>query len=219
MKKRITSAPLEPISEEMDDNIPLAHYTVYTFLNSTPYTATAPFRHGPILHRIPGRELDTKTDLDCPEYLTAVSIAAHHWLSDNYESQQEEKFDEVGDLIEWWKTWGFEGTGELITEENDREWEYEVPYGSISNVSLDLPDVSYSDTTSEDSVGSSHGWSQYSDEHGYLSNNTSEYGFRNLEHSFAGESYEDVGKKSDDTIVSELAVGGNLTEGLVEPYQ
>ncbi|RYC63758.1 hypothetical protein CHU98_g2464 [Xylaria longipes] len=141
---------LEPISEVSSvvtfgvDNIPELENV---FLQSTACAPATVFRHGPIrLHKLdlmPRQEPSVTVDQDCPEHKVAPNRTAYDWFSNNYESQQEEQFDEVGDLIDWWESWGIEDPGDSILDE---------PLSPISTTSDNFPGISYSDTNSEDSV-------------------------------------------------------------------
>ncbi|KAI0460537.1 hypothetical protein F5B21DRAFT_452221 [Xylaria acuta] len=143
---------LEPISEVSSvvtfgvDSIPeLENF----FLQSTACAPATTFQHGPIrLHKLdlmPRQGPNMTMDQDCPEHKVAPCRTAYHWFPDNYESHQQEDFDEVGDLIDWWESWGTEDPGDLIPDE---------PLSPISTTSDNFPGISYSDTTSEDSVSS-----------------------------------------------------------------
>ncbi|KAI3337218.1 hypothetical protein HD806DRAFT_31337 [Xylariaceae sp. AK1471] len=221
-KKRRLPALLEPISETMSivtldaDNVPKPEYA---FLQSTSYTSTTPFRHGPIrmqkLDLVPGREPDIEEDPDCPEYKAALSTAAHHWLFENYESQQEQKVDEIGDLIDWWESWGLEDSGGLTMEETEK------PLSPISTTSQDFPGTSYSDTTYEDSVGSGHTWSGHTastSEQGSLPDYPSEHELQDFERASTDALYPDGDSKPNHATVSELVGGKNLKGGLTELY-
>ncbi|TGJ76293.1 hypothetical protein E0Z10_g10900 [Xylaria hypoxylon] len=162
--KRRLRVPLEPISEVSSVialGVDSAPELEYTFLQSTACAPTISFRHGRIrLHKMdlaPGQEPNANVDEVCPEYDIALSRTAHHWHSSNYESQQEEEIDEIQDLVDWWESWGIEDLGGLITEEEDE------PHSPMSTTSDSFPGVSYSDTTSEDSVSSCHVWTDFPD--------------------------------------------------------
>jgi hypothetical protein len=161
-KIRTMGMPLEPISEVSSfvgldlDSVPESEYAL---LQSTRHSLTTKFRHGHI--RLPKSDLlpEGKPDVtvgqdipECPEYDIALYRTAHHWLSSNYETLQEEEVDEIEDLIEWWESWGIEDIGALITGQEDE------PLSPMSTTSDDFPGVSYSDTTSEGSFCSYPSW-------------------------------------------------------------
>ncbi|KAI0486781.1 hypothetical protein F4859DRAFT_466896 [Xylaria cf. heliscus] len=148
---------LEPISEVSSvvtfgvDNIPELEHV---FLQSTACVPAATFRHGPIrLHKLdlmPRQESTVTADRDSPEPKVAPSRTSYHCVSDNYESQQEAEFDEVGDLIDWWESWSIEDPGDPILDEPIPD----EPLSPISTASDNFPGVSYSDTNSENSLSS-----------------------------------------------------------------
>ncbi|KAI0400360.1 hypothetical protein F4802DRAFT_585254 [Xylaria palmicola] len=174
-RKRRLAMPLEPISEVSSvvtfgaEDI---QETEYVFLTSTAYDPTTTFKHGLIrlrkLDLLPRREPNEKVDRECPEYKIALGRTAHHWLFDNYQSQHEDDVDEVGDLIEWWDSWGIEDPGGLITDR---------PFSPTNSGSDNPPDVSYSDTTSENSVNSCRTWISHADSaaHGYFAKSSYEF--------------------------------------------
>lgn len=147
---------LEPISEVSSvvtfsaDNIPELENV---FLQSTECAPAAAFRHGPIrLHKLDlmsRQELNVTADRDSSDYKAALSRTAYHWFYDNYESQQQEEFNEVGDLIDWWESWGIEDPGDLTPDE---------PLSPSSTTGDSFP---YSDTTSENSTSSGYPDSGY----------------------------------------------------------
>ncbi|KAI0540843.1 hypothetical protein GGR58DRAFT_89906 [Xylaria digitata] len=147
--------PLEPISEVssvVTSALDGAPELEYIFLQSTASAPTIAFRHGPIRLRklnFVSRQ-EPNINVDSPEYDIALSRTAHHWHSCNYEDQQDDT-DEIQDLVDWWEAWGVEDPG-LITEQADE------PPSPTSTTSDSFPGVSYSDTTSEDSISSGHVW-------------------------------------------------------------
>ncbi|KAI0115887.1 hypothetical protein GGR51DRAFT_366825 [Nemania sp. FL0031] len=175
-KKLILKTPLEPISEVSSlvglgiDSVPESNNVL---LQSTLCSLTTRFRHGHIRLRksdlIRVETLDVNAGLDlpeCPEYNIALDKTVRLWHSGNYETQHEEEVDEIGDLVDWWDSWGTD-VGGLITEQ-------EYPPRPNSVMSDDFPGVSYSDTTSEDSYPSwpsrpasaaEGSFTQYSDEY------------------------------------------------------
>ncbi|KAI0430337.1 hypothetical protein F5Y09DRAFT_230802 [Xylaria sp. FL1042] len=180
-------ASLEPILETSLDaavGVDSILDSKYVYLQSTAYAPATAFRHGPIrLNKsdlVPGEDLDIDVDEECPEYEFVLSRTARDWLSGNYESQQEEQVDEIQDLIDWWESWGIEEPG-LITEQAEERC------SSLSTASDDFPGVSYSDTTSEDSIGSCHGWANYptSAAQGYFPKYSYEYVSEDIERSSA----------------------------------
>ncbi|KAI0879172.1 hypothetical protein GGS24DRAFT_231338 [Hypoxylon argillaceum] len=152
--------PLEPISEVSSLSglgVDSVADSEYALLQSTAHSLTTMFRHGHI--RLPKSDLLPEGKLDvtegrgppeCPEYDNALCKTAHYWLYGNYETQQEEKVDEIGDLIDWWDSWGIDDG--LIAEQEDE------PLSPTCTTSDDFPGVSYSDTTSEDSISSYPPW-------------------------------------------------------------
>ncbi|KAI1125054.1 hypothetical protein F5Y10DRAFT_15122 [Nemania abortiva] len=175
--KRRPKMSLEPISEVSSfvgyEDVPERESVL---LRSTAYSLTTTFRHGNIRMRksdlIPTTMPHVNVNQgppECPEYNIALDRTAHHWLSGNYEAQQEEDVDEVGDLVEWWESWHID-LGSMITEQDEN------PISPISIMSDDFPGVSHSDTNSE---GSYPSWSsrptsateesfpEYSDKYGF----------------------------------------------------
>ncbi|KAJ2979999.1 hypothetical protein NUW58_g7059 [Xylaria curta] len=145
---------LEPISEVStvvtfgEESVPDLEYVS---LQSTACTPTTPFRHGPIrLHTLdlmPRQEPIEDIDRDYSECIPALSRTAYHRFSDSYEGQREKEVDEIGDLIDWWESWGYEDPQGLVMDE---------PLSPTVSISDSFPGVSYSDTTSENSISSCH---------------------------------------------------------------
>ncbi|KAJ8127021.1 hypothetical protein O1611_g6616 [Lasiodiplodia mahajangana] len=169
--------PFEPISE-VSSLVGLGIGSVpepsNVLLQSTACSLTTRFRHGHIrlrksdLIRVGTLDVNMGLDLpECPEYDIALDRTSRYWLSGNYETQHEEEVDEVGDIVNWWDSWG-KDLGGLITEQGDE------PSCPMSIMSDDFPGVSYSDTTSEDSYPSwpsrpasaAGSFPQYPDEYG-----------------------------------------------------
>ncbi|KAJ3573536.1 hypothetical protein NPX13_g4660 [Xylaria arbuscula] len=149
--------PLEPISEAISESDTVS-ISEYTFLRSTAYNPTSTFRHADIRMHTSDlmREPDLDVDEECAEYDHVLRKIVRYWQSDNYESQQggqekdqeEQEAEEVEELLDWWESWGIEdpclNTGEVE----------EAPPSPSCALSDDVPEISYSDTTSEDSISS-----------------------------------------------------------------
>ncbi|KAI1421671.1 hypothetical protein F5Y12DRAFT_688581 [Xylaria sp. FL1777] len=200
--RRRLRAPLEPIPEVLPVVVGRTDSIVdhkYAFLQSTAYAPTTMFQHGPVrLHRsdlMSRRESTADVDRDCSEYEIALSKTVHHWSSSNYESQQEQNFDEVQDLIDWWESWDIESPN-LITEQAGE------PLSPTNTASDDFPGVSYSDTTSEDSTSSCHVWANHQDSASEAGVPQISYGYqlKDIERSSADALYEGV--------VSRVSLGG-----------
>lgn len=153
--------PLEPISEVFSvDESESERISIpeYTFLQSTAYAPTVTFQHGDIRMQTSDlmREPDFDVDHECVEYDNVLRKIVHYWQSDNYEDQQEgqekteeeQEIDDVEELLDWWESWGIEEPC-LLAEQAEEE-----PPSPSCAVSDDIPDISYSDTTSEDSISS-----------------------------------------------------------------
>ncbi|KAI0200666.1 hypothetical protein F4808DRAFT_470156 [Astrocystis sublimbata] len=113
-------------------------------LQSTPRAPRTIFRHGPI--RL--RKFDLVTEQGSSVTESGSTWDDEHALNETFlyqssDSQKDEEFGEDGDLVEWWEAWGIENE----IPPND-------PLRPDSTASDNLPSVTYSDTTSEDSVSS-----------------------------------------------------------------
>ncbi|KAM3067592.1 hypothetical protein ACMFMF_009591 [Clarireedia jacksonii] len=97
----------------------------YIQLPSTPYTLTSPlFRHGPI--RVEALCRSRRDSLNSPEEAldwTAFQMAISGTMDDggfgfgaDEESLQEADDAEVDTLLEWWASFGYQGTGSLVKE-------------------------------------------------------------------------------------------------------
>ncbi|KAJ8122173.1 hypothetical protein ONZ43_g1567 [Nemania bipapillata] len=218
---RIMRKPLEPISEVsslVGSDLDSVLESEYALLQSTRHSLTTKFPHGHI--RLPKSALmpDEKPGVavgqdipECPEYNIALFKTAHHWLSGNYEAKQEEEVDEVGDLIDWWDSWGIDDMGALITGEEDE------PRSPISSASDDFPGVSYSDTTSENSFSSYPSWPSRpvsaAGEH-FPKGSRIEDTTQTPIDALAGGEDNDLGLG----VMGESAGGGNLKDALHEMY-
>lgn len=160
-KKTRMHNPLEPIPETSVFGLGTTEAAVkpeYIFFQSAPCVPMSGFRHGSIRLRKPERQLQQspreKAGLDYADYETALRETADHWLSGNYESQQEkeQEADEIEDLLDWCESWGIGDAGTLIADNVDR------PLTPSSIACESLPDISYSDTGSEDSISSYQIW-------------------------------------------------------------
>ncbi|KAI1326043.1 hypothetical protein F5Y16DRAFT_248478 [Xylariaceae sp. FL0255] len=142
-RRKLAIPALEPISEtssETASNVLDLSKPEYIFMNSTPYTMTKPtFKHGPIRLEIEGPsdwELSILEDLDNLEW-TALEVATEDW--------QHNQDDDIDDVVGWFESWGFDNHGELIAED-------EPESRPSSTASQACPEVSYSETSSDDSV-------------------------------------------------------------------
>jgi len=107
--------------------LPPAHLQpvqTYILLESTPFTLTSPtFRHGPIrLERILKypQELSPEPEeepLDWTAFQMAISGTMDDMTSPNDANNEWEANEaEIGDLMKWWESFGFEGFGRLAQD-------------------------------------------------------------------------------------------------------
>lgn len=174
----------------------------YIYLQSTAYAPIVGFCHGPIRLHKPGHITRQnpleKPGLGCAEYEMALRETADHWLSGNYESQQEreQETDDIEDLLDWWESWGIEDAGGPTAENVDE------PPSPSSTSCGSLPGVSYSDTGSEDSVSSYQVWTSHQ-----------ELDTQRLPQEWASEYEQDI-KQIPAKKLSEHSIGG-LNPGVI----
>ncbi|KAI0144556.1 hypothetical protein GGR57DRAFT_481848 [Xylariaceae sp. FL1272] len=131
----------------------------YIFLESSPCTITVPtFRHGSIRlskpDLMPDPNLGADEGLDWTAFQMAILGGAGDWFSDSDDTVRRREQEEIDEIAEWWDTWNFQSTGDLIT----RDFEASSPTSTISGE--ELPDIPCTQTEKHSSYGSHHGWQQ-----------------------------------------------------------
>ncbi|KAI0452512.1 hypothetical protein F5B21DRAFT_506212 [Xylaria acuta] len=116
----------------------------YVYLKSSPYSiATPAFQHGPIRlsksDLVQDMRLGGDEGLDWTAYQMAILGGAGDLLIDSNDTLYREEEDEIVDLTEWWDSFHFESTGELVT----RNREAASPTSTLSGDEIpDLPPYS-----------------------------------------------------------------------------
>ncbi|KAI8954923.1 hypothetical protein F4801DRAFT_587122 [Xylaria longipes] len=112
----------------------------YIYFKSSPYSiATPAFQHGPIRlsksDLVPDMRLSSDEGLDWTAYQMAI-LGTGDLLIDDNETLYREEEDDIADLTEWWDSFNFESTGELVT----RNGEASSPTSTLSGDEIpDLP--------------------------------------------------------------------------------
>jgi hypothetical protein len=134
----------------------------HVFLQSSPQTLTVPsFRHGPIrfdksdLMPEPDPKLGADDGLDWTAFQMAILGGAGDWNSDSDDTIRRREAEEVSDLVDWWNTWSFGGSGLLVTEEIEATSPTStVSGGEFSDVS------SYNDIAQDHPYSAHHKWQE-----------------------------------------------------------
>ncbi|KAI1261417.1 hypothetical protein F5Y18DRAFT_204061 [Xylariaceae sp. FL1019] len=131
----------------------------YIFLECSPCTVTVPtFRHGSIRlskpDLMPDPNLGADEGLDWTAFQMAILGGAGDWFSDSDDTVRRREQDEADEIAEWWDSWHFQSTGDLIT----RDFEASSPTSTISGE--ELPDIPYTQTENDNSYHAHHGWQQ-----------------------------------------------------------
>lgn len=92
----------------------------YVYFKSSPYSiATPAFQHGPIRlsksDLVPDMSLGSDEGLDWTAYQMAILGGAGDLLIDNDVTLYRQEEEEIADLAEWWDSFHFESTGDLVT--------------------------------------------------------------------------------------------------------
>ncbi|KAI0390212.1 hypothetical protein F5Y17DRAFT_81448 [Xylariaceae sp. FL0594] len=129
----------------------------YVYLNASPYSMTTPrLRHGPIrLNKadlVPEVKLADE-GLDWTAFQMAILGGAGDWFTDSDDTIRRREAEEADDIAEWWESWQFRSTGELITSR------YEAPSPTSTLSGDEIPDVvSYNDIKRDNPYRPHHAW-------------------------------------------------------------
>ncbi|KAI1497081.1 hypothetical protein F5X99DRAFT_43057 [Biscogniauxia marginata] len=132
----------------------------YIYLQSPPCTLTVPgFRHGPIRldksDLMPDVKLGADDGLDWTAFQMAILGGAGDWFTDSDDTIRRREAEEAADIVGWWDSWSFHGTGALVTQEMVAA-AAPSPTSTISGG--DLSDVSYGEIESDNPYSAHHQW-------------------------------------------------------------
>ncbi|KAK7755179.1 hypothetical protein SLS62_002994 [Diatrype stigma] len=152
----------------------------YVYLRASPCTLTAPgFRHGPIrvakADLIPEPTLGGADDgLDWTAFQMAILGGAGDWNSESDDTIHRRTVEELDDLVDWWESWHFEGSGSshgghglgsLVTSEEAELLLLQTPPSPTSTLSGSggeyySSDISsyYSDIKQDNPYSAHHRW-------------------------------------------------------------
>ncbi|KAI1172490.1 hypothetical protein F4777DRAFT_561478 [Nemania sp. FL0916] len=142
-------------SNESNDSLASAYVSEYVYFKSPSYSLTTPtIRHGPIrLSRsdvLPDMKLGGDEGLDWTAFQMAILGGAGDFFSDSDDVLRQMETDEILDITEWWDSWHFESTGDLVTRK------YRAPSPASTLSGDDVPDLSYSEIESDNSHSPEH---------------------------------------------------------------
>ncbi|KAK5631567.1 hypothetical protein RRF57_007281 [Xylaria bambusicola] len=131
-----------------ESNESLSNFSEYIYLPSPSLSAVAPtFQHGPIrlskYDLLPAMKLSHDEDLDWTAFQMAISGGAGDLFSESDDVIRQREEEEIADIAEWWDSWHFENSGELVTT----EYEVSSPTSTLSGD--EIPDLSYSEIDSD----------------------------------------------------------------------
>jgi len=130
--------------------------TEFVYLRASPHSLTTPrFRHGPI--RLSQADLvpDVKLGdegLDWTAFQMAILGGAGDWFTDSDDTIRRRDAEEIADIAEWWGSWNFRSTGELITKP------YEAPSPTSTLSGDEIPDISYTEIKMDNPYQPHHPW-------------------------------------------------------------
>ncbi|RYP34856.1 hypothetical protein DL767_004081 [Monosporascus sp. MG133] len=130
----------------------------YVYLQSSPCTVTVPtFKHGPIRFAksdlIPEPSLGGADDgLDWTAFQMAILGGAGDWNSESDDTIRRRTAEEIEELVDWWESWGFGGTGGLVGEEPEAS----SPTSTVS--AGEFSDISYNDIQEDNPYSAHHRW-------------------------------------------------------------
>ncbi|KAI0178800.1 hypothetical protein GGR52DRAFT_578968 [Hypoxylon sp. FL1284] len=129
----------------------------YVFLQSSPCSVTNPkFRHGPIRlaksDLIPDMKVGMDEGLDWTAFQMAISGGAGDWLSESDDTVRRREAEEVDELVDWFGTLNFRGSGGLVTQD------LEPPSPTSTTSGEDYSDVSYTEIEKDNPYSAHHHW-------------------------------------------------------------
>ncbi|KAI0810368.1 hypothetical protein GGR55DRAFT_136168 [Xylaria sp. FL0064] len=142
-----TSEDLYSSNESLESlgNISTSEYVYY---ESPRFSLIHPgIQHGPIriskCDLLPDMKLSHDENLDWTAFQMAISGGAGDLISDSDDALHQREKEDIADMAEWWDSWHFESTGELVT----RDYEASSPTSTLSGD--EIPDLSYSELESD----------------------------------------------------------------------
>ncbi|KAJ2990464.1 hypothetical protein NUW58_g2939 [Xylaria curta] len=146
-------------SNESDDSLGNSSTSDYVYLKSSPYSVNTPsFQHGPIRlsksDLASDMRLGADDDLDWTAYQMAVLGGAGDLFSESDDALRQQEDEEIADIVEWWDSFHFESTGELVTRE------YEAPSPTSTLSGDEIPDLSYSEIESDNPYSPHQRWQE-----------------------------------------------------------
>ena len=135
-------------SNESVDSLSNTAASEYVYLPSPSLSAIAPtIQHGPIrlskCDLLPAMKLGHEESLDWTAFQMAISGGAGDLFTESDDVLRRREEEEVADIVDWWGSWHFESTGELVTRE------YEAPSPTSTLSGDEIPDLSYSEVDSD----------------------------------------------------------------------
>ncbi|KAI0434968.1 hypothetical protein F5Y09DRAFT_156896 [Xylaria sp. FL1042] len=135
-------------SNESIDSLGNSSTSEYVYLESPRFSLIHPgFQHGPIrlskCDLLPDMKLAHDENLDWTAFQMAISGGAGDLFSDSDDALCQWEQEDIADITEWWDSWHFESTGELVT----RDYEASSPTSTLSGD--EIPDLSYSELESD----------------------------------------------------------------------
>ncbi|KAI1309865.1 hypothetical protein F5Y03DRAFT_347686 [Xylaria venustula] len=135
-------------SNESYESLDSASSSEYVYLQSPRYSLITPaFQHGPIrlskCDLLPDMRLGHDESLDWTAFQMAISGGAGDLFTDSDDALHRRETEEIDDIINWWDSWHFESTGELVTG----DYEASSPTSTISGD--EIPELSHSEIESD----------------------------------------------------------------------
>ncbi|GAW11297.1 hypothetical protein ANO14919_006400 [Xylariales sp. No.14919] len=144
-------------SNESNDSLGNASTSDYVYLRSSQYSLNTPyFQHGPIRlsksDLLPDMTLGPDEGLDWTAFQIAIQGGAGDLYSDGDDALRRMEAEEIADITEWWDSWHFESSGELVT----RNYEASSPTSTLSGD--EVPELAYSEIESDNSQSPQRRW-------------------------------------------------------------
>jgi len=99
-------------------------------------------------------KLGADDGLDWTAFQMAILGGAGDWFSDSDDTLRRREAEDIADIREWWDSWHFESTGDLLTHD----------YGASSPTSTlsgdEIPDISYNEIESDTPYRPHHIWQE-----------------------------------------------------------
>ncbi|KAI1425111.1 hypothetical protein F5Y12DRAFT_714579 [Xylaria sp. FL1777] len=135
-------------SNDSDASLGNTSTSEYVYLPSPRFSLITPaFQHGPIrlskCDLLPDVRLGHDESLDWTAFQMAISGGAGDLFSDSDDALYRREEEEIADITEWWDSWHFESTGELVTSDSEAS----SPRSTLSGD--EIPDLSYSEIESD----------------------------------------------------------------------